>query len=105
MHLSGSFFKLPFLDSALPIPGEEIKVPDGDTSTIVDSANRKHRVRFLGIDAPEKNQASGQACGRSLSDKIYGETVKVEYDKKDRYGRILGTVYLGDRNVNLEQVT
>ena len=36
--------------------------------------------------------------------KIYGETVKVEYDKKDRYVRILGTVYLGDRNVNLEQV-
>lgn len=87
------------------ISGEVIKVPDGDTITIVDSANRKHRVRFLGIDAPEKNQASGQACGRSLSDKIYGETVKVKYDKKDRYGRILGTVYLGDRNVNLEQVT
>lgn len=44
------------------ISGEVIKVPDGDTIIIVDSANLKHRVRFLGIDAPEKNQASGQAC-------------------------------------------
>lgn len=90
---------------AASLSGHVVRVPDGDTITIVDRANQKHRVRFLGIDAPEKNQAEGVACGRKLYDKIYGEAVQVDYAKKDQYGRILGTVYFGERNMNLEQVS
>lgn len=90
---------------AATLSGHVVRVPDGDTITVVDNSNRKHRVRFLGIDAPEKNQAEGMACGRNLYDKIYGETVQVHYGKKDQYGRILGTVFFGDRNINLEQVS
>lgn len=90
---------------AATLTGHVVRVPDGDTITIVDNAKRKIRVRFLGIDSPEKNQKYGIACGRNLYDKIYGETVTVDYRKQDQYGRVLGTVFLGDRNINLEQVS
>jgi endonuclease YncB( thermonuclease family) len=31
---------------------------------------------------------------------VAGRKVRVVYKQKDRYGRILGTVYVGNRNVN-----
>lgn len=79
-------------------------LPTAIPSTIVDCNKRKYRVRFLGIDAPEKNQKYGQICGRSLNSKLKGRTVVVQYSDKDKYGRILGTVFLDDRNINLEQL-
>lgn len=90
--------------AAAVLTGKVIRVADGDTITVRDEAGRKHRVRLQGIDAPEKQQRFGQACKRSLTEKVIGEIVTVEYEDEDRYGRILGTVYFGERNLNLEQV-
>jgi endonuclease YncB( thermonuclease family) len=44
------------------------------------------------------------ANSRSLSDAVAGEIVVVEYDKYDRYGRVLGKVLLDGEDVNLEQI-
>ena len=38
------------------LQGKVVKIADGDTVTIVDDSGKKHRIRFAGIDAPEKDQ-------------------------------------------------
>ena len=36
------------------VEGRVVAVADGDTITILDRAKHQHRIRFNGIDAPEK---------------------------------------------------
>ena len=89
---------------ASTLTGKVVRVADGDTITVLDSRNQQHRIRFLGIDAPERSQAYGKYCRKNLAEKIAGETVEVDYQKRDRYGRITGTVYFDGRDINLEQL-
>jgi|SaaInlStandDraft_6_1057023.scaffolds.fasta_scaffold584837_1 endonuclease YncB( thermonuclease family) len=46
-----------FCSSALAdtLQGKVFKVADGDTVTIVDDSGKNHRIRLMGIDAPEQN--------------------------------------------------
>ena len=37
------------------LQGRVVKVADEDTVTIVDDSGKKHRIRLMGIDAPEQN--------------------------------------------------
>jgi endonuclease YncB( thermonuclease family) len=69
-----------------------IAVSDGDTVTLVDSAQQQYKVRLAGIDAPEKRQPYGHRAKQHLSDLVYGKNVVVIWDKRDRYGRIVGRV-------------
>ena len=88
------------------ITGRVVKVADGDTITIMTPAG-KERIRFLGIDAPEKAQTPwGPRARQFLSDLVMGKDVRVEQDVelRDRYGRVLGYVYIGNRFANLELV-
>ncbi len=34
--------------------GKVVGIADGDTATVLDESNTQHKIRFLGIDAPEK---------------------------------------------------
>ena len=84
--------------------GRVVKVADGDTLTLLDAANNQHKIRLNAIDAPEKGQAFGKASGKFLSGLVAGRDVRVRWTKRDRYQRILGTVYLDDRDINLEML-
>lgn len=86
------------------IQGRVVGVADGDTITVLDSSNRQHRIRLAGIDAPEKAQAFGQRSKQSLSSMVYGKQVSVDWDKRDRYDRIIGRVSAQAGDVNLAQV-
>ncbi len=86
------------------LTGKVIKVADGDSITILDSTNTQHRVRLQGIDAPERKQAFGNASRKQLASLVAGKTVTVKWDKRDRYGRIVGFVIVDGHNVNLVQV-
>jgi len=86
------------------LSGRVVGVSDGDTVTLLDSTNTQYKIRLSGIDAPEKKQAFGQVSKESLSDLIYNKPVLVDWNKQDRYGRIVGKILLGNRDVNLEQV-
>ena len=77
---------------------------DGDTITVLDASNTRHRIRLDRIDAPERRQPFGEKSKRFLASLVFGQCVRVEYEKKDRYGRILGTVFLGDEEINLTMV-
>lgn len=86
------------------LQGRVVGVSDGDTITILDAKNQQHKVRLAGIDAPEKSQAFGQASKKQLSDLVYGKAVDVEWQKLDRYGRIVGKVLHDGSDVCLEQI-
>ena len=77
---------------AAELSGRVIGVSDGDTVTVLDTASQQHRIRLAGIDAPEKRQAYGERAKQHLSDLVYGKTILVVWDKRDRYGRIVGRV-------------
>ena len=86
------------------IKGKVIKVADGDTITIVTEDGQKVRVRLEGIDAPEKGQDFGNKSKQFLNDLCYNKIVKVIDKGQDKYGRMLGVVYLDDLNLNEEMV-
>lgn len=86
------------------LEGRVVGVADGDTITVLGAGNRQTRVRLQGIDAPESAQAFGQVSKRNLSELVFEKQVVVEYEKTDRYGRTLGKVLAGGRDVNLLQV-
>lgn len=92
------------LSHAGPYEGRVVGVSDGDSITVLDSAKRQHKVRLAGIDAPELKQAFGQASKRSLSALVFGKTVVVETEKRDRYDRQIGKVLVEGRDVNLAQI-
>jgi endonuclease YncB( thermonuclease family) len=64
----------------------------------------QHRIRLQGIDAPEKAQPYGNASRKHLASLVAGKTVTVQWYKHDRYGRIVGTVFVEGRDVDLEQL-
>ena len=81
--------------------GRVVGVEDGDTITVLDSANGNHRIRLQGIDAPEKGQGFGTTSGHNLSQVIFNKVVRIEWSKHDRYGRIVAKVTLGSQDVCL----
>ena len=90
--------------SADTLTGRVVRVTDGDTIVVLDSSNVQHKVRLTGIDAPERKQAFGTKSKDHLSDLVAGKFVVVDYNKRDRYQRILGKVLLSDQDMNLEQI-
>jgi endonuclease YncB( thermonuclease family) len=57
-----------------------------------------------GIDAPERKQDFGTKSKQKLSSLIAGKYIEVEYDKRDRYGRIIGKLINGGQDINLLQI-
>jgi endonuclease YncB( thermonuclease family) len=86
------------------LSGKVVKIADGDTLTVLDKSNRQHKVRLIGIDAPERKQPFGTVSRQNLATLVFGRTVAVEWHKQDRYQRVLGKVLLNGKDVNLEQI-
>jgi endonuclease YncB( thermonuclease family) len=86
------------------ITGRVVGIMDGDTIKVLVASNTEYKIRLAGIDAPEKKQAFGQASKKSLSDLLFEKEVKVDWGKRDRYGRTVGKVIVNGVDANLEQV-
>lgn len=80
------------------IPGKVVAVTDGDTIKVLDYNNVQHKIRLTGIDAPEKAQPFGNASRKHLASMVAGKEVRVETLKNDRYGRVLGKVWVQPRD-------
>ena len=91
--------------SASTLTGRTVRVTDGDTIVILSEGNVQHKIRLQGIDAPERGQAYGTKSKEHLSGLVAGRFVVVEYDKRDRYGRIVGKVLVGGEDACLEQIS
>lgn len=90
--------------SSPDLVGRVVVVADGDTLTVLDAQKQQHRIRLVGIDAPESKQAFGQKSKDQLARWVHGQEVRVEHSKTDRYQRVLGKVWLGERNINLAMI-
>ena len=90
--------------SAHEMSGVVVSIHDGDTITVLNAEKKQHKVRLEGIDAPEERQAFGTRAKEALGKKLHEQQVRVQWESLDKYGRILGHVYLGDRNINQELV-
>lgn len=100
----GVLAALPFWACSATLQGLVVGISDGDTITVLDDSKTPHKVRLSGIDAPEKKQAFGSVSKGHLSDLVYKRMVLVEYQKEDRYGRIVGKVTVDGVDANLAQV-
>jgi endonuclease YncB( thermonuclease family) len=90
--------------AAETLQGRVVRVADGDTVTVLVAGRVQHVVRLAGIDAPEKAQPYGERAKHLLSDLVFGAEVDVEYDKRDRYGRIVGKVVRNGRDASLSLI-
>jgi endonuclease YncB( thermonuclease family) len=71
-----------------------VGVSDGDTISVQDSRAPPRKIRLAGIDAPEKGQSFGDRSKKNLSSLVFGKTVRIEWSKSDKYGRIVGKVLI-----------
>ena len=76
------------------LEGKVVGVMDGDTVKVLDANNVEYKIRLAGIDAPEHDQPFGQRSKQSLSNAVMGKPVRIEWAKQDRYGRLIGTVWV-----------
>lgn len=94
-----------------PLEGVVIRVVDGDTIH-VRLGNRVEKVRYIGIDTPElRHPSRGEEPGGREARKlnralVEGRRVRLELDVqvRDRHGRLLAYVWVGDLMVNAELV-
>ena len=84
--------------------GKIVSVSDGDTVKLLTQNKREIKIRLAEIDAPEKNQAFGQASKKSLSDMAFGKVAQAKCGKEDQYGRYVCTIYVNGVDVNYAQV-
>lgn len=77
-------------------------VMDGDTFVLTTG----QKVRLIGMDAPELGRHYSYEAKAKLEEFVLNKTVTLEKDvsEKDKYGRLLRYVYIGDVFVNLELV-
>ncbi|GJQ53828.1 MAG: hypothetical protein HKUEN07_03970 [Rhodocyclaceae bacterium] len=92
------------------LQGKVIRISDGDTLVVLDASRKQHKIRVAGIDAPEKAQAFGNRARQHLASLAFGKAVTVEWQKQDKYGRIVGKVVANcdqpgcPRDAGLEQL-
>lgn len=79
-------------------------VADGDTLSLEAHGSRV-RVRLFEIDAPEHDQPGSDEARNALVRKVDGKYVRIEVEAVDDYGRIVGKVWLGERDINRELVS
>ncbi len=91
--------------------GTVVRVVDGDTIHVrIDAGVAK--VRYIGVNTPEVHhptkgeEPGGREAAEVNRRLIEGKTVRLELDvqERDRYGRLLAYVWVGDVMVNAELV-
>lgn len=95
---------VPAAADANVLQGKVISIDDGDSIIIVDNDHRLYRIRLQGIDAPESGQNFSTASRENLAKLIFGKEVTVEWNKHDRYARIVGYVFIDSQDAGLQQV-
>jgi len=76
------------------------KVSDGDSVNFFDGKDTL-KIRLQHIDAPERNQPFSAESWQFLRTLIYQKEVDLQYNNiQDRYGRIIGVLFLNQQNVN-----
>jgi micrococcal nuclease len=94
-----------------PLTARVMQIVDGDTID-VEIEGQRERVRYIGINTPETKHPTrgvepyGPEAAEANKRLVAGQTVHLELDveRRDRYGRLLAHVYVGEVMVNAELV-
>ena len=86
------------------LQGKVVGISGGDAITVLSEDGMQHRIKLLGIAAPELSDALGKRSFQRLSDVLYGSAVSVDVRGKDGFQRLLGKVALNGRDVALKQI-
>ncbi len=89
----------PLTSIAKTFSAKVVRVIDGDTVQAYDGATNT-RIRLYGIDAPESKQAFGQKAKQTMIQLVANQVVNIQDHGQDVYGRLLGTIYLNNKDVN-----
>jgi micrococcal nuclease len=91
-------------------PKHQVRVSDGDTVSIKSTNQKSLRVRFIGIDAPEKGQAPHGKQATEYLKKLINNSPSEDiccekgHEPKDKYGRNLAYCWAGSKMLNAEMV-
>ena len=96
---------------ASALEGPVVRVVDGDTIH-VRLGDRTEKVRYIGVNTPEVHhptkgeEPGGREAAQLNGELVAGQRVRLELDvqSRDRYGRLLAYVWVGDTMVNAELV-
>ena len=110
-HLLGLLFLFLAASSAAAgsIEGTVVRVVDGDT-IYVQLGDRVEKIRYIGVNSPEihhpiKGEEPGGREAAEVNRRLVdGHRVRLELDvrTRDRYGRLLAYVWVGNTMVNAE---
>lgn len=93
-----------------------IKVIDGDTIDVMVDLGfgifTKQRLRLAGINTPESRTSNeeekkkGLLAKKRLSELLQNDIIiKTTNDKQEKYGRLLATIFVNDKNINEQLIT
>jgi endonuclease YncB( thermonuclease family) len=86
---------------ATMIEGQVVRVKDGDSLVLFrPDVKRTSEIRLAGIDAPELAQPWGLQARSALRRKVDRRAIRVQVTDRDRYGRLVGRVWVGPTHVN-----
>lgn len=83
--------------------GRVIEVNDGDVITVF-NLNRPVRVKLMGVDAPEADQAFGDVAKKHLSELVFDKSVLVEYWGIAADGSLVGRVTLDKADIGAQMI-
>lgn len=94
---------IPLDVQAASLFGKVIEVNSGDVLTVF-NLNRPVRVKLLGVDAPEMNQAFGDVAKKHLADLILDKSVLVEYSGIAADSSLTGRVLLNNTDIGAQMI-
>lgn len=89
-----SLVLLAFPSLAAQLECRVVAISDGDTLTCLTAEKRQEKIRLRGIDAPERKQPWGERSRQHLAALVHGKPVVIDWQKRDRWKRIIGTVWV-----------
>ena len=90
--------------SVAPVDGHVVRVLDGDSLLVRFPGGGIRGVRIAGIDAPEKGQPYADVARRALLERLDNREVRVDVIKTDPFDRLVGRVFVADRDAGLAQL-
>lgn len=90
-----------------------LDVYDGDTITLAFKFERsfyKKRCRVYGVNCPEiktknkEEKKKGEEAREYLKKIVLGKILKVDFEGEDKYGRLLGIVYVQNERLDLKLI-
>lgn len=82
--------------------GKVVKIKDGDTVVLLDSANNQITLRLAEVDCPESSQSFGKKAKEFTSEEVGNKIVSYKIISTDRYGRYIAKIFYDNKYLSEE---